>query len=66
LTPGENGAEFLADKLTRLSQRRRDLEKGIAEADESLLAVREQAVKAEQVRDALADIAEVYSCLKPF
>ena len=57
---------FISEKLNQLSRQRGDLESGIAEIDSALEAARKQAVNVTEVRQALANIAEVYACLQPF
>ena len=60
------GRAFLTEKLGEPAQRRSDLERGVAEADEALQRVERDQVTAETVRSALSEASRVYACLTPF
>jgi hypothetical protein len=60
------GRAFLMEKLGELAQRRSDLERGVAEADETLKRVERDQVTAETVRSALSEVSRVYACLTLF
>ena len=57
---------FIKEKLNELTSRRAELEAGIAEADEAIRQIQDQTVKEDEVKRALASIAEIYAQLKPF
>lgn len=57
---------FIKEKLNELTDRRFELENGIAEAEEALRQIQEQSVNEDAVRQALASISEIYAQLKPF
>lgn len=63
--PDDAGQMFVADRLRSLSERREDLERGIADADRELSQAESARVSTEVVQLALANVDEVYEHLKP-
>jgi len=63
---GQTGKDFVTEKLSRLAQRRTELEAGLAETDEALRRAQEQIVTARALKEALGRIHEVYGRLRPF
>lgn len=61
---GGEGLIFVTEKLNELAQQRADVERGLLEMEQRLAGLRDRAVTADVVRQALAQVHQVYACLK--
>jgi site-specific DNA recombinase len=59
------GADLVRDKIDELGLRKAELEEGIVQVDEAIAEIEKDAVSQELVREALANISDVFHSLKP-
>lgn len=62
----DHGRSFVAEKPHELGQRRADLERGPEEIGQRIAHMQDRTMTAEVVRQALAQVHQVYACLKPY